>query len=615
MARNINIRTGQNPFYIQPAGDFSQGLHGLQRGLEIKQNRDDYDQEKSEKKERAAEAAKAALAAYKTNDPDKIAEAIIEFPEIAGTLGPLYDKRRDYDKEEYVKALEGDLTEIEKTGALTPKTSEKRLYDPREGISGGIGGAYPGEYDPAEFGISGKPGSKMTQKIDILRSIYAQDPEAGKRALEYDFAKLDPKRYEAWKDIYRPDEKEETPSALKKMMNERDTLKAKLTESGMSPENIAKNQDIIDFQNKISGKQGGEERVSPHLRLINERDNYAKSLLDSGMSPEDIVKDPDYISWNRKIMGEDKTWAPTSHRKLMLEREDLKAKLREEGLTEDQIIEHPDVISYDDQISGYDTVIRGMWSQDKIDVWGAMANLNNGKIPSVGRGKNAGLLRQLIAISAATQALGNPQFGGKPGLSPSQGALNVVAMSLDTKAIGTAITQLHKQIAAMGSFVQNMDKQIEEVSTMSEDLFLFDVRILNIPYRFIRQKILGNPDLVQYDMILKDLARETSKLAGGATQSIAAMSVDEIKEWDKIHDKNLSIEDMLQVLRKTRRVAQIRLDSVKDELERNRARARTRDYGGKEAYPEISSQEAYNDLESGDKYTNPKYPGKTMVKP
>ncbi len=610
--RSINIHTGQNPFYIRPAGDFSEGLQGLTNTLAYKQEHGVEEQEKIEKKERAAEAAEAGLAAYKTNDPDKIAEAILKFPETAHILGTLYDRRRDYDKENYVSALEADLTEIEETGTLVSKTTEPSLYDPREGISGGFGGEYPGEYNPSEFGLPGKPGSKMTQKIDILRSIYAQNPEAGKRALEHDFAKLDPKRYETWKDIYRPEEKEVAPSQLRKMMGERDTLKKELTEQGLSPEEIAENQDIIDFQNKISGKQGGEERISPHKRLVNERNEIVKGLIDSGMTPEEAQKNPDVISWNRKILGEDKTWAPTTLRKHFTEREELKAKLQKAGLPEDKILEHPDVIAYDDIISGYDTQMRGMWSQDKIDFWGAMANLNNGKIPSVGRGKNAGLLRQLIAISAARQALGIQ--AGNPAQPPHLAALLVVAQSHSTKAIGSAITQLHKQMAAMGSFVQNMDKQIEEVSRMSEDLFLFDTRILNIPYRFIRQKILGDPDLAQYDMLLKDLARETAKMAGGATQSIAAMSVEEIKEWDKIHDKNLSIKDMLQVLRKTRQVAQIRLDSVRDELDRTMSLSKTRDYGGEEVYPEVSSQEQYDALKSGDVYIN-KNTRKRMRKP
>jgi hypothetical protein len=256
-----------------------------------------------------------------------------------------------------------------------------------------------------------------------------------------------------------------------------------------------------------------------------------------------------------------------------------------------------------------------MWTQDKIDVWGAMANLNNGKIPSVGRGKDAGILRQRIAWSAATQALGNPQFGGGKNVSPSQAALNVVAMSADTKAIGTAITFLEKQFTSMGSFIQNMDDQITQVSDLSEDLFTFDTRLLNVPWRFLRGKIAGSPLQAKYDMYLSELAREITKLSNASTQSIAAMSVEEIKVWDNIHDKNLSVKDMMSLLRETRQAAEIRLKSVRDELNRTRTRLRTRDYGGTEAYPEISSQEAYDNLESGDKYTNPKYPGKTMVKP
>jgi hypothetical protein len=217
-------------------------------------------------------------------------------------------------------------------------------------------------------------------------------------------------------------------------------------------------------------------------------------------------------------------------------------------------------------------------------------------------------------MSAARQALGNPQFGGGKNISPSQAALNVVAMSADTKAIGSAITFLEKQFTSMGSFIQNMDEQITQVKGLSEDLFTFDARLLNVPWRFLRGRIAGSPLQAKYDLYLTELAREISKLSNASTQSIAAMSVEEIKVFDKIHDKNLSVKDMISLLEETRHAADIRLRSVRDELARTRTRLRTRDYGGKEVNPEISSQEEYDALKSGDVYIN-KSTGKQMRKP
>lgn len=581
-----------NPFFVDPSLDLSTGLRGLQAGFNYRQRENVIaakEKEKTEESERKRKASIVALAAYKTGDPDKIAEAILMNPDIGETLGELYDRQRDYATEDYASSLEKLLTEIETTGKIAP------VEKPAESSLSGL------------EAVPSKPETKLITKTDIIRSIFNKDPKAGKQMLEYEFAKSDPKKYKAWKEVYRSDETEGTPSALKKMMNERDALKKSLTESGMSPKDIIQNKDIKAFQKKISGTKETEERISPHLRMINERDALTKSLIDSGMTPEEVVKNPDIVSFNRKILGEGKEWAPSTLKKQFIEREELKAELEKQGLTEDQILDHPDIIAYDNAIAGSDTTMRKMWTQEQIDVWGAIANLNMGKIPSVGRGKDAGILRQKIAWSAAKQALGNPQFGGGEDVSPSQAALNVVAMSHDTKAIGSAIVQLNKQIASMDSFVQNMDEQIDEVSRLSEDLFTFDIRLLNIPWRFLRGKIAGSALQTKYDLYLTELARENNKLAQGATQSIAAMSVEETKVWDRIHDKNLSVKDMLEVLRATRRAADIRMRSVQNALDRARAKSRTRDFSGRDKLPVVRSkadggQADFDALDPGDVY-------------
>jgi len=595
-----------NPFTLVPGNDYSQGLTGLQRSLEnVAEMRA---KDKAEKRYTKMKAE--AETVFKTRDPEKIADFMIANPEMAKAMEVAY---QFYDKDTKKNYLEGAYK------ILTKHEEAKREPEPDLDIPDGT--VLP-ELEPPELGLRSElsprlkhalgPGpnatvSKFKEVLDERKAMltekgvppertretdsflkrYAENPEKAIRKIEFDVASMDPKGYKAWKEVYRPTSGKDAPTTLSKWMNERDAL----IESGL-PLN---HPDVVDLQDRISGKSGKDaKRISPHLRLINERDAYAKKLLDSGMSPEDIEKDRDYRSFQRKILADDKEWAPTTLKKQLLEREDLKDKLRAQGLTEDQILENKDIVAYDDLIAGYDTTIRGMWTQDKIDVWGAMTNLNNGKIPSVGRGKNAGLLRQLIAMSAAKQALGNPQFGGGGDISPSQAAINVVATSHDTKAIGSAITQLNKQIASMDSFVQNMDQQIDHIQTFVDDLHLFDTRLLNVPWRFVRQKIMGDPTLSSYDIFLKELARENTKLAQGATQSIAAMNQHEVEVWDRIHDANLSFNDMMKVLRQTRQAAAIRMQSVQDALERARTRSRTRDFGGTEAPKEISTQEQYD---------------------
>ena len=103
-----------NPFYVDPSLDITPGLRGLQWGMGVRREK----QAKEEAVTKKKAAATAAIAAYKTNDPDKIAEAILQNPEIGEVLGELYDKKRGYAKEEYVADLEKMLTELETTGSL-----------------------------------------------------------------------------------------------------------------------------------------------------------------------------------------------------------------------------------------------------------------------------------------------------------------------------------------------------------------------------------------------------------------------------------------------------------------------------------------------------------------
>ena len=257
-------------------------------------------------------------------------------------------------------------------------------------------------------------------------------------------------------------------------------------------------------------------------------------------------------------------------------------------------------------------------NQDEIDTWGAWLNLT-GKMPSVGRGKQATKVRVAILKSAAKQALGNAEFTNDPKRTPDKAALETVAKSADTKSIQTALNFLEKQTSSMGSFVQNMDAQIDRVGQLTEDLKTFDTRLLNVPLRTLRSKIVGSPLQQKYDLYLAEIEREIAKLSQGATASIAAMSVEEVKVWDRIHDKNLSVKDMLEVLKETRHAADLRMQSVEDELQRTRTRMRTREYPTRSKFrknetPVIDTQEEYDALPSGSLYID-KQTGNTARKP
>ena len=262
-------------------------------------------------------------------------------------------------------------------------------------------------------------------------------------------------------------------------------------------------------------------------------------------------------------------YAPSPLKKLIGEMEALKEEGADPAL----------IKAYEDNIFGDPVDVNGI-TQEQIDTLAALFNLT-GKMPSLGRGKESTRVRVAIAKSAAQQALGSKNFGDEdpePNLTPMDAALSIVASQSDTKAIQGSLNLLDKQLSSMGSFVSNIEMQIDEVSALSKDLTTYDARILNMPLRLVRGRIKGSALQAKYDLYLTEIESEIGKLATGSTASVAELSASAQERWAKIHDKNLSVSDMLELLEETRAAAKMRKKSVETQLNLTRGRMRTRDY-------------------------------------
>jgi len=586
-----------NPFYVDPGGNLLPGLQALQRGMLIGDKKQAIEDAEAKKKKAAA----AAIAAYKTNDPDIIAETILKNPEIGETLGELYDKRRDYAKEDYASSLESLLTEIETTGTLkeeeTPPPGADGIIEedlppdvvPPPTAPGGLQGIAGGTPPPV---AASAPGGKPTTKTDIVKSVFRKNPEAGKKMIEYEFAKNDPDRYKAWKEVYRGDSKG-TKSSIKKMIDERQAL----LDQGLKPDDPK----VKAYDRKLWPENEGAP--SNLKKMIDERATF----LENGADPNsDIIK-----GYNNRILGEaaDKVYSPSPLKKLIQE--------RQQYIKDGMKLDDPIIKAYDNKIAGIDIDIEEL-SQEEIDMWGAWINAT-GKMPSVGRGKQATKIRAAILKSAARQAIGGTGIGD-PKKTPLKAAMEVVGKQADTKAIGVALGQLEKQTAMMSSFVTNMDKQVVRFNEIARELDQGGIRILNVPRRLWRSKIMGHPLQAKYDMYLTEIESEIGKLATGSAASVAELSTGAQERWDKIHDKNLSAEDIISLINETSHAAKMRMRSVEDTLEATRKRMRDRRYkktqvtepGGK--LPVVGSKEEYDKLDSGDFYINKKT-GKKTRKP
>lgn len=549
-----------NPFYVRPGNRHARGLHGLANSLRY------TDDVRTRKKAEAKfnKIRTGAVEAFKTKDPEKIAEFMIEYPEMAEAMAlttQFYDEqmRRPYFDAGY-EILSNP--EPENVTAVTQAYKESLIEK----------GAPP----------------ETIQELDSFLKAYQSDPDKALKKLEFTMATLDPKNYKAWKDVYKKKTDDVAPTELKKSIDERQAL----IEQGVPLED----ERIQAYNRKISGRS---TTVQPSglKKLMDEKD----ALLASGVQPEDKrIK-----AYNSKIFSDAaKTYGPSPLKKLIKERQEY----IEDGMLLDSEI----IKAYDNKIAGIDIDIEEM-TDEEIDMWGAWVNLS-GKMPSVGRGKQATKIRARILKSAGRQALEQQQKAmgisdaAVADVDPRKAALGVVGDQADTKSIQGSLNFLEKQRGSMGSFIQNMDEQIGEIDKLRKDLFTFDYRLLNVPLRLIRGKILGSPLQAKYDLYLAEIEREISKLASNATSSIAAMSVEEVKAWSRIHDKALSTDDMWQLLTATRKATQIRMRSVEDELERTRTKMRTREY--KKSFPnetdlpQVGTQEEFNALDPGTRYFN-----------
>lgn len=200
------------------------------------------------------------------------------------------------------------------------------------------------------------------------------------------------------------------------------------------------------------------------------------------------------------------------------------------------------------------------FTQEQIDIMGANYNLT-GKLPPMGMRATA--LRQAILKSATEQALNSGKTAG-----------DIIGGQADVKAISGSLAQQEKQLGAMGSFAKNLSEQVDRVSILANDLKTFDSRLLNIPLRALRGRLAGSPLQAKYDMYLTEIESEIGKLATGSTASIAELSQGAQERWSRIHDKNLSITDMQELLKETKKAADIRIKSVEKTIDETRSRLR-----------------------------------------
>lgn len=132
----------------------------------------------------------------------------------------------------------------------------------------------------------------------------------------------------------------------------------------------------------------------------------------------------------------------------------------------------------------------------------------------------------------------------------------------------------------MGSFVRNINFQVDRVDEIMQDINRWGIRGLDLPKRELIKRVKGSGKEITLDAYLTEISNEINKLSQGSQASIAQLGEESQKRWNKIHDPNLSIKEMKTILDETKNMANMRLQSADSELDFTRLRLENVRKGG-----------------------------------
>ena len=176
----------QNPFYIQPGGDYSKGLAGLTDIVGEIGERKREEADKQAEIDRINTMKQGALTAYQSGDPDKIRAFMISNPEMGQTMKQAFDLKFPGDSgKAYKDSLFRAAIDFDQAPELL---EEMRTQFSKDGL------------DPQEI-----------QKLDSFQEMLESDPEAAKKAIQNDFAAMaDDDMWKRYQDITKETDTEET---------------------------------------------------------------------------------------------------------------------------------------------------------------------------------------------------------------------------------------------------------------------------------------------------------------------------------------------------------------------------------------------------------------------
>ena len=134
-------------------------------------------------------------------------------------------------------------------------------------------------------------------------------------------------------------------------------------------------------------------------------------------------------------------------------------------------------------------------------------------------------------------------------------------------AIKSSLMQQEKQRGAMGSFVKNLNKQLTRIDVVLKDVISrIGLRALDLPFRELNTRFKGSGHEKVLESYLMEISNEIGKLSTGSSASVAELSTEAQQRWAKVHDPNLSYNELKKVLEETQIQGNMRMDSVNEQI-------------------------------------------------
>lgn len=517
------MQNTNNPFYIQPAGDFSSGLSGLGETLRQYGVQKRADEKEKEAQAKELKLRQGALEAYNTGDPDVAMQYSVAHPEMAESLQKATQFKSKITEDNLKDTMFNMILDPSEENAAKLIASRQELLK-QQGV-------------PAESSF----------ETDNFMAKFKADPEKTVNDLKMAMAFRYPEKWKAMKEATTPetevkDRYKVVGDRLVDLMHEDgkpkvvvESMKKETPETLLSKGLAIVGDKVINVTdpNNITTAYDAAPEAKPLTNLAQLKEDFDNGKIE----PED------YKTLKSQIIN------PTAKTKTELTAAALRGDMGAKNILEEMAKSDVEMARLKGAAAAKGK-LEGLYSAMDLDATADTVYQGRDILSNV-RNTFGVPLQEVVRAKVLAK---DPNF-------------NFNQPEAIKKSLNSSLMQQQKNRGMMGSFVKNINLQVDKLEEMSNDIISrVGVRALDVPRRLLVTKYIGSGFENVFTAYMKEVSAEIQKLSQGSTASVAQLPEANRGEWEAIHDPNLSINELKKVLEGTREMANMRLSSVDREI-------------------------------------------------